>query len=132
MMMTILARLGRDPEVRYTQSGSPVVALAVAYNYGKKDDTGNRPTQWVDASFFGERAEKIAPYLTKGSQVVLHLDEVHVHTYEKKDGGTGSVLRARVVDLEFAGSKPDAQPQAVKPARQAQRAAAPADEDIPF
>jgi len=101
MILTALARLGRDPEVRYLSNGDAVMNLALAVNYGKKVD-GKRPTQWIDAALFGKRAESLAPYLSKGSLVFVVIDEPHIETYEGKNG-TGSKLVGRVSSLEFAG-----------------------------
>lgn len=110
MHLTGIARLGRDAEVRFTPSGQQVANLALAFNYGRRGDDGNRPTQWVDASLWGDRAEKLAPYLTKGQTVYVMLEEPHIETYEGKNG-TGAKMVARVASIEFAGSKPDGQQQ---------------------
>ena len=56
MILTGLCRLGRDAELRYMPDGTAVLGLAIAYNYGKKDEQGKRATQWVDASLFGDRS----------------------------------------------------------------------------
>ena len=101
MILTALARLGRDPELRYLASGDPVMNLALAVNYGKKVD-GKRLTQWIDAALFGKRAESLAPYLSKGSLVFVVIDEPHIETYQGKNG-PGSKLVGRVSSLEFAG-----------------------------
>lgn len=112
MTMIVLARLGKDAELKYLQSGTAVASLALAYNYGKKADDGKRPTQWVDAALFGKQADSLTPYLSKGKLVLVHLDDVHVEQYQKKDGTQGTSLRAVVSKLEFAGSKSDEQPSA--------------------
>ena len=106
MILTGLARLGADADVRYLADGTAVANLNLAYNYGKKDGEGKRPTQWVQASMWGERAEKSAPYLTKGTLLNVVLDDIHIETYERRDGGTGTNLKARVNNFEFAGGKP--------------------------
>lgn len=129
-VLTGLFRLGRDAEVRYTQAGDAVAQLALAYNYGKKQD-GKQPSQWVDASLWGKRAEALAQYLTKGSTISAVLSDVHIRTYEKKDGGQGFAMSARVLDLEFAGKPQGAQQQAApKPTPRA--AEKPASADVPF
>lgn len=106
MQLSGLARLGRDAETRFLADGTAITSLALATNWGKKDESGNRPTQWVDASFWGERGQKLAQYLVKGQQIVVVLDEPHITTFEKKDGTTGFSLVGRVNSLEFAGSAP--------------------------
>ena len=55
-----LARIGRDVELRTTQSGETVAGLSLAFSFGKKGADGKRPTQWVDASLWGKRAEALA------------------------------------------------------------------------
>lgn len=56
MILTGLARLGADADLRYTQGGEPVATLRLAFNYGQKDSSGSKPTQWIEASLFGKRA----------------------------------------------------------------------------
>lgn len=135
-MFTKLMRIGRDAELRHTQSGDAVASLSLAYNYGRKGQDGNRPTQWVDGSLWGKQAEALVQYLTKGKLVSVTLDDVHIETFQGRNG-EGHKLAARVVALELAGGR-DAPDQAPAPQRQAP-AAAPAskrstveDEDIPF
>ena len=114
-----LARLGRDAELRTTSQGESVATLALAFSYGRKGSDGNRPTQWVDAALWGKRAEALAPYLTKGGLVSVSLEDVHIETFEGKNG-PGHKLAARVVDVELASPK---QASAAAPAPQ--RAPAP-------
>ena len=97
-----LARLGRDAELRVTTSGEPVATLALAFSYGRRGQDGERPTQWVDASLWGKRAQALAPYLKKGSLVMVTLEDVHTEEYSGRNG-PGLRLAARVADLEFAG-----------------------------
>ncbi|HAZ61007.1 MAG TPA: single-stranded DNA-binding protein [Gammaproteobacteria bacterium] len=140
-----LARLGRDAEIRQTPSGQTVAGLSLAFSYGRKDASGYRPTQWVDASLWGERATKLAQYLTKGTLLMVSLEEVHIDEYVKKDGTKGSTMRARVSDLEFAGGGADRETtgqtrheeqkrDGYAPATQTKPAAAAVDlnDDIPF
>ena len=97
-----LARLGRDAEIRTTSQGESVATLALAFSYGRKGGDGRRPTQWVDGALWGKRAEALAPYLTKGGLVSVLLEDVHIETYQGKNG-EASKLVGRVVDVELAG-----------------------------
>lgn len=99
-----LARLGRDATVNYTQSGIAVANLALAFNYGRKDDQGNQPTQWVQASLWGKRAEALGPYLTKGTAIVAYLSDTHIEEFQKRDGTPGHALNARLDDLDLVPS----------------------------
>lgn len=99
-----LARIGRDVEIRYTNSGEAVANISLAFTYGKKGDDGKRPTQWIDASLWGKRAESIAPYLKKGGQIVAYLEDVHSQTYTKPDGTQSTKVVGRLADLELISS----------------------------
>ena len=102
MIMTGLARLGRDPEVRFTSGGKAVMNLAMAFNLGWGE---NQRTTWVKATMWGERAEKLAPYLAKGSLISVIMSEIELESYEGRDGKTYTNLIARVDQIEFAGKK---------------------------
>jgi single-strand DNA-binding protein len=112
-----LARIGKDAEVRFTPGGTPVANVSLAFTYGKKGDDGKRPTQWVDASLWGQRAESLAPYIKKGGQIVAYLEDVSIQTFTKGDGTQATKMVARLVDLEFvsggeqASSQPKPQPK---------------------
>lgn len=142
-----MARIGRDVEVRYTQAGEAVASVSLAFDYGKKGQDGKRPTQWVDGSLWGKRAESLAPHLLKGSRMCVTLDDVHIETFQSRDGTPGHKLAGRITALEFGGAPQREAPAAHPPARQlpqpnqyaAQRGGpAPAasladmDDDIPF
>ncbi len=108
MILVGVTRIGNDPAVRYTPSGDAVLELSLAYNHGKKQEDGKRPTQWVSASLWGSRAEKIAPHLTKGTQVFVSCSDVSVNVYERKDGTQGYNIKARIDTIDFvAGGKAD-------------------------
>ena len=132
-----LARLGRDAEIRTTSQGESVATLALAFSYGRKGSDGNRPTQWVDAALWGKRAEALAPYLLKGGLVSVSLEDVHIETFDGKNG-PGHKLAASVVDLELASPRQASAAPAPRPAPRP--APAPAgghgfeemDSDVPF
>ena len=125
MRLTGLIRLGRDAEIRYTDDGKPVASLSAAWNYGRKGEDGRRPTQWADLSLWGEKAEGLADWLTKGRQLFVIARDVHIKTYDRRDGGTGSKLVVTIETIEFAGSN-EQQGQQSSASQPAPRAAAPA------
>ena len=134
-----LPRIGKEAEVRHTTGGEAVANLALAFNYGRKGDDNKMPTQWVDATLWGKRAEALAPYLTKGTQVFVTIGDAHIETYESRNG-TGSKLVGRVTEIDLAGGGQRQESQQQQPARQPQRPAQqksggdPFDggDDIPF
>lgn len=101
-----LARLGADVQVRTLPDGTPIINLPLAFNYGKKDAAGKRKSVWIDASMAGERVVKLAPYLVKGQQLLVHLADPHIENYTARDQTTGTKLVAYVDHLEFAGDAP--------------------------
>lgn len=125
MKLIGVGRLGRDVEVRYTSDGKAIANLSVAWNYGKPGKDGKRASQWLDAALFGERAEKLAPYLKKGTSVFLDIRDMHVETFTKQDGTTSVKLAGFVDAIEFAGDRP-AQETPRKPANKFE------DDSIPF
>ena len=118
-MFSEFGRVGRDVELRYTPSGMAVAAIALAYEYGRKDQqTGNKPTQWVEVTMWGKTAESLSKYLTKGKQVFIEAKDVHIQTYDKNDGTQGFKLAAEFVGIKFAY---DGQQQSQAPAQQQQQ-----------
>ena len=138
--LTGLFTLGRDAETRVTGSGTTVVQLAVAYNYGRKGDDGKKPSQWVRASMFGKQAEALAPHLTKGKQVSLVIRDLHIATFQKQDGSTGTSLEgvadfddfARGPKQEGSTQAPAAAPRPAPPAPPAGSGFDDMDDSIPF
>lgn len=132
---TFAGRLGRDGEVRATPSGKYVLnfSLAVDTFAGEKKET-----LWVSCALWGERAEKLAGFMTKGKQVTVAGD-VGMRQYTTQAGEARAELTCNVQRLTLQGggeARSDA--PAAAPARPAPPAtAAPAaqaefDDDIPF
>ena len=137
-----VARLGRDAEIRHTAKGDAVSGLSLAFDYRNGTE---KATQWVDGSLWGRTAEALAPYLIKGKQLYVVVDDLHMEEFESK-GLTRSKLVGRISKIDLVGgagegggaaeSRPAARPAA--PARPAAKPAAQAsafdgmDEDIPF
>lgn len=118
MLLTGIARLGRDAELRTAPSGEKVINLALAFNFGKKNTQGKRPTQWIEAALWGDRAEALKPHLLKGTALGVTVSDPHIETYIH-NGEKREKLVGRLIDLEFAGG-------AAKPAQPAGAPAVPA------
>lgn len=138
-MFSEFGRVGRDTTVRYTPSGMAVAAIALAYEYGRKDQqTGKRPTQWIEVTMWGKTAEALSQYLTKGKQVFIEAKDVHIQTYDKNDGTQGFKLAAEFVGIKFASDGQGQQQQYQPQAQQQQNQQAPHNmafddgQDIPF
>lgn len=73
--VTLIGNLGKDPEVRHTQDGAPIVTLAIATSDSWKDKaTGEKreKTEWHRVVIFNEHLCKVAEnYLKKGSKIYI-------------------------------------------------------------
>lgn len=69
----VLGRLGQDPEIRYTNSGTAVATLSVATSRKYKDKQSEKveETEWHRVSLFDRLAEIAGEYLKKGSIVYI-------------------------------------------------------------
>jgi len=100
MKLIGVARLGNDAVIKYTDGGTPVANLSLAYGYGRKNEEGNRETQWIEASLWGDKAEKLEPYLKKGTAINVCLRDVRNETFDGKNR-PATKMKAIVVDIEF-------------------------------
>jgi single-strand DNA-binding protein len=85
----LVGNLGKDPEVRHTQDGRPIVNLSVATSENWRDkQTGERKerTEWHRVVIFNENLAKVAEqYLKKGAKVYLE-GQLQTRKYTDKDG----------------------------------------------
>jgi single-strand DNA-binding protein len=84
----IIGNLGRDPELRYTPNGRPVASFTVAVNQSTKNQqTGEwiESTDWFRVSVWGDRGERVAENLRKGSRVFVD-GRFKTREYEANDG----------------------------------------------
>ncbi|WP_349775515.1 single-stranded DNA-binding protein [Ignatzschineria rhizosphaerae] len=84
----LVGRLGNDPDVRYTASGSAVTTISIATSESWKDrNTGQQQerTEWHRVVFFGRLAEIAGQYLKKGSQVYVE-GSLRTNKYTDKNG----------------------------------------------
>jgi single-strand DNA-binding protein len=70
-ILIIAGAVGKDAELRRTQSGDAVLSFSLAVDQGKSKDGQKRDTKWYDASLWGKRAESLQSYITKGSKLTL-------------------------------------------------------------
>ena len=105
----LVGNLGKDPEVRYVQSGNAVCTLRLAVNERRKEgDQWKDHTEWMDVVTFGKTAENAGQYLQKGRQVYV---EGRMQTRQYKDKEGHEKWRTEVVAnqvLFLGGGPPDA------------------------
>ena len=103
----LVGRLGRDPEIRNTNSGTSVCNLRVATDERRKDRDGNWTdhTEWHSVTVFGRTADNAARFLSKGRQVYIE-GRIQTRQYEK-DGQTRYSTEVVADVLNFLGGKGD-------------------------
>ncbi|EON1479161.1 single-stranded DNA-binding protein [Escherichia coli] len=95
--ITLGGNVGNDLEVRYTPNGKAIGSFSFAVQQGYGD---NKRAMWVTCLIFGERAEKLAPHIRKGTKLVVN-GRLDVRQYDRNDGTKGTAVEVAVNDLEF-------------------------------
>lgn len=99
IVLTATGRLGKDAELRSLNSGDKILSFSVGSDIGYGD---KKQTVWLDCSIFGARGEKLAQYLTKGSQVTV-IGEFGQRTYQNKSGETVTATTVKVMEVALQG-----------------------------
>jgi single-strand DNA-binding protein len=99
----VIGNLGRDPEVRYSQSGMAICNLSVAVTERVKDgDSWKDATEWFRVVCFGKTAESAAQHLAKGRQVFAE-GRLKSSRYTDKDGVEKTSVEVLCSSLTFLG-----------------------------
>lgn len=103
---TIVGNVGREPQLRYTQSGVPVADFSVAVNkrYTTASGEQREETLWVRVTAWRRLAEQVAQYLTKGRQVLV-VGEVSVSAYLNNNNEPAATLELTANTVRFLGSR---------------------------
>jgi single-strand DNA-binding protein len=85
--VTLIGRLGADPEVRYMPTGGAVANITLATNFRWKDKAGEKKesTEWHRVVFFNRLAEIAGEYLKKGGQVYVE-GRLQTRKWQGQDG----------------------------------------------
>lgn len=99
-VVILTGRLTADPELRYTQQGTPCTSFNLAVDRASRDDSADFPTIVA----WRETAEFINQYMHKGSKIVVR-GEVRTRNYDD-NGKARKVTEIQADRVEFADSKP--------------------------
>jgi single-strand DNA-binding protein len=105
--VTLIGRLARDPELRYTQAGKAFATftLAVDRKFKKQAEQNGQPTaDFIPCVAWNKLAEIIGNNLAKGRKVGVE-GSLQTRTYEAKDGSKRSAFDVMVDELEFLDPK---------------------------
>jgi len=122
--ITLIGRLGKDPEVKMTQTGKQLVTTSLAVTVGK-----DKQSNWYTLNVWNEALGKILIDAQKGDQVFVQ-GNLELRTYDKKTGGQGYELFVNAQTIRTFKPKseqPDYSQPGSKPAQDV-----PFDDQIPF
>lgn len=109
--IVVMGRLGATPELRSTASGTSVTSFALAVDRDRKDENGERKTDWLDVTAWRHQAEFVCKYATKGRSLVV---EGRLQIREWTDNSNNKRRNAEIVaeNIYFADSKREDSAQA--------------------
>ena len=133
-MFSKLVRIGRDAELKFSNAGTPILEINAVYDIGFGD---KKESQWIRLAMFGQRAEKLQAHFTKGTQILVHAEDIKARAYMTNGGEAGCSLEGKLVEFQFAGggaAQAPAQQQQAPAQAQPQYNEPPQDwdDDIPF
>ncbi len=104
----VIGRLGRDPELKYTQAGAPVCTLNLATDESYKDNNGQKVerTEWHRVVVFQKAAENCSQYLAKGSLVFVE-GNLQTRKWQDQQGQDRYVTEIRAHRVQFLDRKGD-------------------------
>jgi len=100
----LIGNLGRDPELRYTQSGQPVVNFSIATTENWTDKNGERQerTEWHRIVVWGKTGENCAQYLSKGRTVYVE-GRIQTREWEDREGQKRTTTEINAQNVTFLG-----------------------------
>jgi len=107
----LIGRLGRDPEMRYTASGTAVVNFSIATNHFSKDQSGNNTeqTEWHNIVAFGRTAEVAGEYLSKGRLVYIE-GRLQTRSWDDQNGQKKYKTEVVCVNMQLLGGRSESSP----------------------
>lgn len=102
--VTLVGRLTKDPELRYTPNGVPVATFTLAVNRTFANQNGERETDFLNCVVWRRPAENVANFLKKGSLAGVD-GRVQSRTYDGQDGRRVYVTEVVAESVQFLDSK---------------------------
>ncbi len=103
----LMGRLTRDPELRHTQSGTPVASFTLAVDHDFKDKTtGERATDFIDIVAWRQTGEFVSRYFSKGRMAVVE-GRLQMRDWTDKEGNKRRSAEVVADQVYFGDSKRD-------------------------
>jgi len=131
----LVGNLGRDPEVRYTPSGTAVAnfTLATTETWTDRDGEKQSHTEWHRIVAWRRLGEICGEYLSKGKQVYIE-GRIRTREWEDQEGNKRRTTEIEAQTMQMLGSRAPDEPLSDKSsgAKPEKRSSGPTEDDIPF
>lgn len=97
----LMGRLTRDPELRHTNSGTPVCSFSIAIDNGYGE---NRQTDFINCVAWNKTAEFVSNYFSKGKMIIV-IGRISTRTWEGQDGKKNYSTEVVASEVSFGESK---------------------------
>lgn len=105
---TIMGRLTRDPELRHTGSNIPVASFTLAVDRDRKNQNGEKETDFIDVAAWRSTADFVSKYFAKGQMAVVS-GRLQMRKWEDKDGNKRVSAEIVADSVYFGESKKEEQ-----------------------
>ncbi|MEW8969235.1 MAG: single-stranded DNA-binding protein [Mesobacillus sp.] len=134
--VTLVGRLTRDPELRFTPDGKAVSNITLAVNRHYKNASGEIEADFVHCILWGKTAENTANYCKKGA-VLGVTGRIQTRNYDNQEGKRVYVTEVVAEGVRFLSSKPSGARETQQPSQQSQAPLQPQPvpmqrEELPF
>jgi len=102
--IVLMGRLTRDPELRHTQSGTAVASFTIAVDRDRKDQNGEKATDFIDIVAWRNTADFVSKYFSKGRMAVVE-GRLQIRDWTDRDGGKRRSAEVIADNVYFGDSK---------------------------
>lgn len=100
----LVGRLTRDPEMRYTQTNTPVTSFVLAITRDRKDANGERQTDYIDCVAWGRQAEFVKQWFAKGMLAIV-VGRIQSRNWEDRNGNKRTSTEVNTERVTFGETK---------------------------
>ena len=100
----LMGRLTRDPELRHTQSNTSVCSFTLAIDRDRKDQNGERQTDFIDCTAWGKTAEFVAKWFNKGTMAIA-VGRIQSRKWQDQNGNNRTAIEVNCEEVSFGETK---------------------------
>lgn len=106
--VVLVGRIGNDPELTYTQSGTALCKFRLAVSRPPRRDADGEETDWLNIVCWERTAENVSQYLDKGALIGIE-GRIQSRSWERDDGGRGYAVEINAFRVHFLESRKEAE-----------------------